>query len=610
MHFFDILSATTGALSFGSNSPNDPVNAVSRNTTYSVQTPPLDTAWTYDVGTNPWPQYPRPKLARSQWQSLNGVWTYANASGKGDLSVPPFNQTLSREVLVPFCLESGLSGIQGANTVYSWYRTTFTVPRNWDGNRVLLNFGAVDYEATVFVNGRTATFHRGGYFAFSLDVTDYLIDGENELAEAKTGRIVFAFDPTDSDPYVIPTGKQALNPSHIFYRPCSGIWQSVWIESAPSNHISDLRIDATASGQLNLTVTATGSKHVGIQQFYSYTQWYRRFANYISRRYPKNVVSRHAKSLRHHDRDGPRHGQELHRIQNDIKRRSQWGTESNAGYWPDGLYTPPTYEAMTFDIKTLKRLGYNMLRKHVKVESALYYAAADELGILIMQDMPCLRPSRGPNKAQQAEFERQLEVLVTQFRSYTSIFAWAIYNEGWGQLTSYHPEFALTKRIHELDPTRLVNAASGWHDYGAGEFSDNHHYPAPQCGTPWADNAPFDPLRIGFEGEFGGTGHNVSAEHLWKVKDAINAINETYEMYETLEAWNLRGHYLLTELRSQIELYSCAGGVWTQTTDVEGEVNGMLSYDRRILRTDVQQWKEDIQVSELHILAFSAQYVA
>lgn len=143
-------------------------------TKYSVQTPPLDTDWTYKVGTNPWPQYPRPKLARSQWRGLNGLWTYSNASGLNELSHPPFNSTLSQEVLVPFCLESGLSGIQAAQPIYSWYRTEFKVPKKWTGDRVLLNFGAVDYEATVFVNGHNVTFHRGGYSAFAVDVTDYL----------------------------------------------------------------------------------------------------------------------------------------------------------------------------------------------------------------------------------------------------------------------------------------------------------------------------------------------------------------------------------------------------------------------------------------------------
>lgn len=270
MHFFTILALVTQALAVSY--PQQQV-FIEGPTRYSVKTPPLDTDWTYEVGTDPWPQYPRPKLARDQWRSLNGIWTYANASSHHALRKPPFNQTLSQEVLVPFCLESGLSGIQGANTFYSWYRTTFTVPSAWTGDRVLLNFGAVDYEATVFVNGHNATFHRGGYSAFSVDVTDYLNSGHNELyvisyiEDTKTDkcRIVFAFDPTDSDGYVIPVGKQTLNPSHIFYRPCSGIWQSVWIESAPRNYISDLSINGDASGLVNLTVSAAKSNSARVE---------------------------------------------------------------------------------------------------------------------------------------------------------------------------------------------------------------------------------------------------------------------------------------------------------------------------------------------------------
>jgi beta-galactosidase/beta-glucuronidase len=184
MRFSVVLALVTKALTL--NHPEQQVligeTSVSTTTTrYSVQTPPLDTDWTYEVGTHPWPQYPRPKLARSQWQSLNGIWTYANASSHSALKHPPFNKTLPHEVLVPFCLESALSGIQGAYTIYSWYRTTFTVPSKWTGDRVLLNFGAVDYEATVFVNGRNVTFNRGGYSSFSVDVTDYLNSRQNEL---------------------------------------------------------------------------------------------------------------------------------------------------------------------------------------------------------------------------------------------------------------------------------------------------------------------------------------------------------------------------------------------------------------------------------------------
>lgn len=207
-------------------------------------------------------------------------------------------------------------------------------------------------------------------------------------------------------------------------------------------------------------------------------------------------------------------------------------------------------------------------------------------------------PTILPNTTQQQEFQRQLEVMVTQLKSHTSIFAWVIYNEGWGQITTgYYPEFGLTDIVRQIDPTRLVDSTSGWFDHGAGDFSDNHHYANPQCGSPYysIDSSPFDPTRIGFQGEFGGTGNNVSADHLWKVEEAINTINQTYEIDETLPVWNARGHSLLDELRSQIDLYSCAGGVWTQTTDVEGEVNGMMTYDRRILRPNRTQWQDDIQ---------------
>lgn len=190
----------------------------------------------------------------------------------------------------------------------------------------------------------------------------------------------------------------------------------------------------------------------------------------------------------------------------------------------------------------MKKIGFNSLRKHIKIESPLFYQAADELGILVMQDMPALRPSQSrtlsncteetvlPDATQQQEFQRQLELMITQLKSYTSIFAWVIYNEGWAQITDYYPEFGLTDIVRQLDPTRLVNANSGWFDHGAGDFSDNHHYANPQCGTPWysTQSSPFDSSRIGFQGEFGGTGRNLSAEHLGKVDQAINQINQTY----------------------------------------------------------------------------------
>nr|POE47286.1 hypothetical protein CFP56_00618 [Quercus suber] len=231
------------------------------------------------------------------------------------------------------------------------------------------------------------------------------------------------------------------------------------------------------------------------------------------------------------------------------------------------------------------------------------------MGIMLIQDMPSLPTGSKtlsnctvvnilPDDAQQAEFGRQLELLIKQQRNYPSIVAWVVYNEGWGQITyPYYPEFGLTARVKELDPTRLVDSTTGWYDHGAGDFSDNHHYANPQCGSPFysINSSPYDPSRIGFQGEFGGLGNNVSIEHLWNVQEAIDSINQTYEIDTTLEAWNYRGHVVLDELRQQTELYSCSGAVYTQTTDVEGEVNGLLTYDRRVLRPDVAQWQVDIK---------------
>jgi beta-galactosidase/beta-glucuronidase len=208
---------------------------------YEVQTPPLDTDWTYEVGTDPWPEYPRPQLRRDAWKSLNGLWTWRAAEGEGDADSPPESGPLDREVLVPSCIESGLSGLQELDTRHMWYETTFEVSEDWDGQSVLLNFEAVDYEATVWVNGKEKTKHAGGYARFTIDVTDDVNFGEsNDL-------LVFVSDPTDDA--VIPVGKQTNNPSHIFYRPCSGIWQQVWIESVPEDHIRRLDVAANADGE-------------------------------------------------------------------------------------------------------------------------------------------------------------------------------------------------------------------------------------------------------------------------------------------------------------------------------------------------------------------------
>ncbi|CAG7930909.1 unnamed protein product [Penicillium olsonii] len=587
---------------------------MARSEKYALKEPPLTTPWTDKVGTKPWPEYPRPLLQRSDWKNLNGIWKYQNASDLNAVDSPPFGKDLAQEVLIPSCIESGLSGIQTDWGLYSWFSTSFEVSSEWKDEKVLLNFGAVDYEATIFVNGKKAGFHRGGYYRFALDVTEYLeFDQQNEL-------LVFVHDPTDDGDYVIPIGKQTLRPSHIFYTPCSGIWQSVWLEAAPTNYITQLDLDANMDGQVNITVhsSANGTSAEAKVTVHKDGKTVATHNGPTNKPFQFTVSSPKLWSPDSPNLYNVTVSLEKDEVESYIGFRTvsrgvidgverpllngkfifMFGT-LDQGYWPDGLYTPPNHEAMVYDLKMLKDLGFNMVRKHIKVETDLFYRACDEIGLLVIQDMPSLRPLQSvlPDAAQQAEFARQLDVLVNQFKSYPSIAIWVIYNEGWGQITDTYPEFELTDRVRQLDPTRLVDSTTGWVDHGAGDFSDNHHYANPQCGTPFYSTAssPYDPSRIGFQGEFGGIGNNVSIEHLWNNQAAIDTINQTYEIDTTIEAWNYRSHLLLGELEDQIRLFACSGGVWTQTTDVEGEVNGLITYDRRVSRVDEKQWKADIQ---------------
>ncbi|POR32096.1 Beta-glucuronidase [Tolypocladium paradoxum] len=604
---------------------SSPPNTKRSPVPYKVQTPPLDTDWTYKVGTNPWPEYPRPQLRRDVWQSLNGIWTYQGAGTTAALSSLP-NGLLDREIMIPSCVESALSGIQELGVTNMWFARNFKVPKSWDGKTTLLIFEAVDYEATVFVNGVKAGNHVGGYFRFSVDVTKLVKYGQdNQL-------LVFVYDPTDLD--VIPVGKQTRNPRHIWYRPCSGIWQSVWMESVSSDYVTQLdvsagmdRTNSLSTAQMLMAppvaLTAHSSEKKGAPVKLSIIDESGHEIATQSGTSDKELKVRigspklwtpsspHLYNLTVTMGDDEVHSYTGFRtistgVVNGIQRPLlngdfvfMFGT-LDQGFWPDGVYTPPSREAMIYDLKMLKSLGFNMLRKHIKVEPDLFYQACDEIGLMVIQDMPSVPDdsNRLPNAAQQQEFQRQLEILINEHKSYPSIVTWVLYNEGWGQLRNPpYPEEKLTEVVRKIDPTRLINAVTGWNDHGFGDFSDNHHYANPQCGTPFYSlaSSPYDPKRIGFQGEFGGIGHNVSAEHLWKVQQAMDTINQTYELNDDLNVYNYRAGVLFREFREQIERYACSGGVWTQTTDVEGEVNGLYTYDRRVLRPDVKQWKDDIQ---------------
>ncbi|KAJ4152871.1 hypothetical protein LMH87_009391 [Akanthomyces muscarius] len=514
---------------------------------YKVQTPPLDTDWTYKVGTNPWPEHPRPLLHRDNWQSLNGIWTYESADGNPAaqaLSSPPNQRQLGKEVMIPSCVESALSGIQEYPVTNMWFSRTFKVSDSWKGQNVLLNFEAVDYEATVFLNGVKVGHNVGGYFRFTLDVTKNVKYGEDNTL------LVFVYDPTDLE--MVPIGKQTRRPSHIFYRSCSGIWQTVWLESVPQNHITGLDVTADMDGNVAFTVHSSGKNGTGVKL---------------------NLFDKHGKQV------ALSVGRSDSEVKFQLASPNIWSPSSpylyNITISMDGD-TISSYTAFRsiavgdvngikrpllngkFTFLMLKSLGFNTVRKHIKVEPDLFYRACDEMGLAVIQDMPSMSADgRVPNTDEQAEFRRQLGVLIEEHRNYPSIVTWVIYNEGWAQInTPPYPEAELTDMVRKLDPTRLIDSVTGWHDHGFGDFSDNHHYANPQCGSPFSSlpGGPYDSGRIGFQGEFGGVGHNVSADHLWKVQKSIDEINQTYEMDENLEAYNYRTGTLFRELKEQIEM--------------------------------------------------------
>ncbi|KAI7940031.1 hypothetical protein MJO28_013683 [Puccinia striiformis f. sp. tritici] len=602
---------------------------------YQLKTPPLTTDWTAKVGSSPWPEYPRPLLRREKWVNLNGPWEFKPANDSQEIHNPPHGGCgFVSTILVPFPMESGLSGIM-ENHIYSWYRRTFVVPKDWSGNNILVNFGAVDYEATVFVNGKSVGFHRGGYFKFTLDLTDALNapGQENEL-------LVFVYDPTDSKDTLIPIGKQVLKPDHIFYTPSSGIWQTVFLEPVPKEYIVGIETTANADGSAKIKVLTSNPTSTSALKV---TLFNPVISTSDSPLYPDSLGtplqqqpgtantpidfsvpspktwSPHSPNLYHfrvelgqdvvHSYLGFRtieKKKDSHGIVRPFLNGEfvfQLGT-LDQGFWPDGLHTAPTLEAMEYDLKVLKHLGFNMVRKHIKIEPDLYYYACDRMGLLVWQDMPAMSPHLPwPTPDQQTEFVRQLKLMITTHFSFPSIVTWVLYNEGWGQFKS--SEIELTPMVKEMDPTRPVLSVSGWRDSGAGDFHDNHHYPYPQCGTPFYSlpSTPYDPARIAVQGEFGGIGHIPALKNLWNVQSQLDTLNQTYEITANIETWNYRAIRVVEDLRDQVQLFSCSGGVFTQTTDVEAETNGLLTYDRRILRPNLEKWQK--VTSEIYAAALS-----
>ncbi|WP_217145595.1 PA14 domain-containing protein [Streptomyces sp. AC627_RSS907] len=549
----------------------------------------LSTTWAKEVGPdNAHPQYPRPQLTRDAWRNLNGRWQFA-AAEPGEQ--PPVGRNLKERILVPYPVESQLSGIQ-RHEDRMWYRRTFTVPRDWhigSSQRLKLNFGAVDWQSEVFVNGTKVAEHKGGYDKFSADVTDALKPGRTQEL------IVGVYDPTDAangeNP---PVGKQRLDPSGIWYTPSSGIWQTVWMEPVARDHVDSLKLTPHVDGAAStLTVEPKGVRD-GVR--ISATA-------YAGHRKVAAVSGRTGEPLTLRIRDPHLWSPDdpfLYDLEVTVGRdrvESYFGMRSIAvekvngvprtvlngepvflmatldqGFWPDGLHTAPTDEALAYDLKLHKRLGYNSVRKHIKVEPDRWFYWADRLGLLVWQDMPAMTAGVNPGAAARAQYEREMKEMIDEHVSSPSIIMWVTFNEGWGQ----YDIGRVAAQAKAWDPTRLVNNQSGLNlgaDGGAGDIMDEHGYPSPAL-PPRPDGE-----RALVSGEYGGLGLAVPG-HAWSVQQS----------YVDVDPQTYTDDYLtkLDEVRALV-CRGSNGAVYTQISDVEGELNGLTTYDRKVLKPDVER---------------------
>jgi hypothetical protein len=546
-----------------------------------AQAPPtkLRTKWAADVRPDRvLPEYPRPQMVRAGWTNLNGEWEYAVTE---KAAARP--QAFSGHILVPFAIQSQLSGVATAVTDQQrlWYRRTFRAPALARGSRLLLQFGAVDWEAHVFVNGKEAGSHTGGYDPFSFDITDALKpSGDQEL-------VVSVWDPTDKG--MQPRGKQVLQPRSIWYTAVTGIWQTVWIEPVPSQHVKDLLIGSdAASGTISVTVTssspsAAAARVVARDGTRVVAEGSGPAGQAIVLRVPQPKLWSPDSPFLYDLRVtlGSDEVQSYAGIRTIAVQRDTAGVNRLAlngkplfeyglldqGWWPDGLYTAPTDDALRSDIDTTKRLGFNLIRKHVKVEPARWYYHADKLGVLVWQDMPSgMLSSNEQGSSNPDVFAGELEHMIDARRNHPSIIMWVPFNEGWGQ----HETEKYVAWIKQKDPSRLVNNASGWTDKGVGDVSDVHSYPNPI-------RPPLEDKRAAVLGEFGGLGLPLEG-HTW-----IEKGNWGYRSYKNVEELGQAYRDLLYQLRILVG-EGLSAAIYTQTTDVEIEVNGMLTYDRAVVK--------------------------
>lgn len=556
-------------------------------TEWKIADNPILTEWALKTDPlSPWPQYPRPDAARKDWINLNGLWDYA-VSG---LNQKP--EKWEGKILVPFPIESALSGVKKrvSEDDNLWYRTTFRIPRSWRKKQILLNFEASDWETTVWINGKEAGKHRGGYDPFTFNITEFL--GRDRTHEL-TVRI---WDPTDRGTQ--PRGKQVSDPGGIWYTPTTGIWQTVWLEPVNESYIAsfrsvpdidrgsvtfstdvvnpgvnllnisllrDKKIIAHASGNCSddITVTIPGPKLWTPDDPFLYDV-------VIELKNGKKIIDKLSgyTGLRKISVGKTFDGFTVLLLNNRFVYQNG---PLDQGFWPDGIYTPPSEEAMVFDLQMTKEMGFNMLRKHVKVENRIFYHWCDKLGIMVWQDMPSGdkyihgdQPDIDKSTESAEQFEYELKRMIDTKFNHPSIIMWVPFNEGWGQ---YETE-RITQLIKNYDTTRLVNSASGWTDRGTGDVNDIHHYPDPVLPKQ-------EVKRASVLGEFGGLGLPVQG-HTWEQKNwGYRNMEDSLQLLTRYESYYDQVHRFVKE-------NGLSATIYTQTTDVETETNGLMTYDRKI----------------------------
>ena len=570
----------------------------------------ITTQWAKDVNSsNTLPDYPRPQMQRSQWQNLNGLWQYSIVPVSNDKSIP---NVFDGNILVPFAVESALSGVAktvGKDSIL-WYQTIINTSSKLKNKKVLLHFGAVDWRSEIYINGNKIATHEGGYDPFTVDITNSLKKGSKQRLSVRV------WDPTDEGPQ--PHGKQVINPRGIWYTPVTGIWQTVWLETVPDTYIEYTKQTPDLDNKTLTVNTSVQNLQPGDEINVSAWKGNEKIAEKSSRDTAVTLA------IPNPDTWSPSHPflydlkltvMRKGKVVDDVKsyfamRKISIAPDKNGiqkmmlnnkflfefgpldqGWWPDGLYTAPTDAALKFDIEKTKEMGFNMIRKHIKVEPARWYYYCDMLGMLVWQDMPSgdlgnhweNRPGvlgRATDRERSPESEgyyrKEWNAIMNALYNHPSIVVWTPFNEAWGQFKTVE----ITNWTKQKDPSRLVNSASGGNFYPVGDIEDLHNYPDPAMPRPDV----FGAKKALVLGEFGGLGLPLEG-HTWQEK------SWGYQSFKSNDSLFMRYNTLIDKLEELIP-QGLSAAVYTQTTDVEGEVNGFMTYDRKVMKMPLDKLRK------------------